>query len=76
MPRTEGFRLAVVNANVPNMVAQISTVLSNVNVNILDMINKSEGDIAYTLLDLDSEINDHTLQEIIAIEGVIRARKV
>ncbi|OGT54454.1 MAG: 3-phosphoglycerate dehydrogenase [Gammaproteobacteria bacterium RIFCSPHIGHO2_12_FULL_41_15] len=75
IPKSEGYRLAVINANIPNMVAQISSVLSSANMNIIDMINKSQDDIAYTLIDTNVEINDALLQKIRAIPGVIRARR-
>lgn len=67
-------RLAVINSNVPNMVAQIFTVLSKANVNIVDMINKSKGEIAYTLVDMNTSIDATVLKKIQSIEGVIRAR--
>ena len=74
--RSESYRLAVVNANIPNMVAQISTVLSNHKVNIIDMINKSKGDIAYTLMDINSPLNEEVLRQIKSIDGVVRARQI
>lgn len=78
MPRIKGdsFRLAVINANVPNMLAQISTVLSTASVNIIDMINKSRGDVAYTLVDINTPVTDTLLSQIGAIDGVIRVRRI
>ena len=76
LPQEEGFRVAIVNANVPNMVAQISTVLAKFNANILNMINKSKQDIAYTLLDLNKEPSEEVLTQISKIPGVVRVRKV
>lgn len=76
LTRTEGYRLAVTNANVPNMVAQISAVLSDANLNIIDMINKSRGELAYTLLDVDQPLSEMVLQKIENIAGVIRVRRV
>lgn len=76
MPRTVGNRLAIVNANVPKMVAQISAVLSDAGINIIDMINKSQGNIAYTLIDINAIITEELLKRIHSIHGVIRARKV
>ena len=67
-------RLAIINENIPNMVAQISTVLSNNNLNIADMVNKSLNDIAYTLIDVEQPIQKTTLQEMQSIKGVIRTR--
>jgi D-3-phosphoglycerate dehydrogenase / 2-oxoglutarate reductase len=72
--RIEGFRLAVVNSNVPNMLGQISTDLAEAELNIIDMVNKSRADIAITLLDVDKEPDQATLDRILAIEGVLSVR--
>lgn len=74
MPRTVGYRLAISNANTPNMLGQISTKLADAGLNILDMLNKSKGDIAYTLIDVDSEISKESVKEIADIEGVLSVR--
>lgn len=73
MPKTSGIRIAIVNRNIPNMVAQITSKLSEENINIIDMINKSRGEIAYTLIDTES-IDKKVLEMIEKIDGVIRAR--
>ncbi len=54
----ETFRLSVINKNIPNVVAQITSVLSDAECNITDMINKSQDKIAYTLFDVDKAVND------------------
>ncbi|RLJ20046.1 3-phosphoglycerate dehydrogenase [bacterium endosymbiont of Escarpia laminata] len=69
-----GYRIAVVNSNVPNMVGQISSDLGNAGLNIIDMLNKSRGDIAFTLLDVDSEPQQSTLDDLAAIDGVLSVR--
>lgn len=74
MPRTGGTRITIVNANVPNMVGQISTLLANANLNIADLLNKSRGEIAYTIIDLDGSIDDATLAAIRDINGVLSLR--
>lgn len=74
MPRTAGQRLAIANANIPNMVGQISTSLAKANLNIIDLLNKSRGDIAYTLIDINQSIPSETLQEIKNIKGVLAVR--
>jgi D-3-phosphoglycerate dehydrogenase len=71
-----GVRLAIVNANIPNMVAQITTQLAKAGLNIIDLINKSRDDIAYTLLDVQGDISTETLNEIAKIEGVLQLRKL
>lgn len=74
MKRYEGYRLCVANANVPNMLGQISTTLANAGHNIVDMINKSRGDLAYTLVDVDSGIGQECLDRIASVEGVLAVR--
>ena len=74
MPRTDGYRIAVVNSNVPNMVGQISTMLANGSLNIIDMLNKSRGDLAYTLVDVDQPVAGSVLKNIEAIDGVLAVR--
>ena len=67
-------RIAVVNSNVPNMVGQISAAVAEAGLNIADLLNKSRGDIAYTLIDLDGEVPATLVDRLAGIEGVIRAR--
>ncbi|MGH8504678.1 MAG: phosphoglycerate dehydrogenase [Stenotrophobium sp.] len=77
MPLMQGVtRLCIVNANVPNMVGQITTVLARFNLNISDLLNKSRGDIAYTLADVDSTVPEGVLTEIAAIKGVLATRMI
>ena len=76
LPKTEGFRVGIANANVPNMVGQISTAMANADLNIIDLINKSRGDIAYTLADVNSEIPDEVIQQILKIDGVLNVRVI
>jgi len=76
MPRNDGFRLGVVNSNVPNMLGQVSTALADAGLNIIDMLNKSRGDMAYTLVDVDSEISADTISAIEAIDGVLSVRAI
>ncbi len=74
MPRNGGSRITIANANVPNMVGQISTILAEAQLNIADLLNKSRGNIAYTIIDLDDEIDQETLNAIRAIDGVLAIR--
>jgi len=71
MERKEGQRIAIVNSNVPNMVGQISTTLAKANLNILDMLNKSRGELAYTLIDVNQTVPEAALAELKAINGVL-----
>jgi len=74
LPRNGGFRLAVVNSNVPNMVGQISTDLGNHGLNILDMLNRSRDDVAVTLLDVDKSPEESVMEQIASIDGVLSVR--
>ncbi|CAN5242481.1 phosphoglycerate dehydrogenase [soil metagenome] len=76
MPRDEGYRVAVANANVPSMVGQISTAMADAGLNIADLINKSRGEVAYTLLDLDLPLPEETMKRIKAIDGVLSVRRL
>jgi D-3-phosphoglycerate dehydrogenase / 2-oxoglutarate reductase len=67
-------RLSVANRNVPNMVGQISTCLAARGINIADLLNKSRGEFAYTLIDADGAVGEELLERIRAIEGVLSAR--
>ena len=69
-------RLVIANSNVPNMVGQISTCLATDGVNIADLLNKSRGEYAYTLIDVDGGVDIATVQKIRAITGVLSARMV
>jgi D-3-phosphoglycerate dehydrogenase / 2-oxoglutarate reductase len=69
-------RLSVANRNVPNMVGQISTCLAARGINIADLLNKSRGEFAYTLIDADGAVGEELLEKIRAIEGVLSARIV
>lgn len=76
MPRGTDHRLVVCNANVPNMVGQISTILADANLNINDMINQSRGDVAYTIVDVDSQIPDSVVDTIKQLDGIMIARVI
>jgi D-3-phosphoglycerate dehydrogenase len=74
LPRNGGYRVAIVNSNVPNMVGQISTDLATVGLNILDMLNRSRGEVAVTLIDIDRPCPEETLSKIRGIQGVLSVR--
>ncbi|RMG28004.1 MAG: 3-phosphoglycerate dehydrogenase [Gammaproteobacteria bacterium] len=76
MPRNGGHRLSVVNANVPNMLGQISTVLADCGHNIIDMLNRSRGEIAYTLVDTEKPVEEGCLERLRGIEGVLAVRVI
>ncbi|MHB9118717.1 MAG: phosphoglycerate dehydrogenase [Burkholderiales bacterium] len=74
MPRESDFRIAVANANVPNMLGQISTALAGAGLNIHNMVNKSKGEMAYTLVDVDSAVEKGVIDHLAAIPGVLAVR--
>jgi len=74
MARESTFRLGIANANVPNMVGQISSVLAAAGLNIHNMVNKSKGDMAYTLVDVDSAVSDAVIQQLANVAGVLSVR--
>ncbi len=76
MGRESPFRLAIANANVPKMVGQISAAVGNARLNIHNMLNKSKGGMAYTLVDVDSPATADVIAEISRIEGVLAVRYV
>jgi len=76
MPRESAFRIAIANANVPNMVGQISTAMADAGLNIHNMVNKSKGEMAYTLVDVDSEPPQAVVDKIAAIKGVLMVRSI
>jgi D-3-phosphoglycerate dehydrogenase len=77
LPRTpDTMRIAIANSNVPNMVGQISTRLATDGINIADLLNKSRGEYAYTLIDTDGEVSPGLIEQIRRIEGVLSARIV
>jgi D-3-phosphoglycerate dehydrogenase len=74
LPRESRFRVAIANANVPNMVGGISHEMAMAGLNIATMTNKSRKDLAYTLVDVDSEVPDTVIKAIAAIDGVLMVR--
>lgn len=77
LPRIDSnTRIAIANANVPNMVGQISTSLAEAGLNISDLLNKSRGDVAYTLVDVDGKVPGEVVEKLAAIEGVLSLRVI
>ena len=76
LPRLDAWRMTIANANVPNMVGQISTDLANAGLNIEDLLNKSVGEFAYTIVDVNKEPTAELLAEIRAIDGVLTLRNL
>jgi D-3-phosphoglycerate dehydrogenase len=74
MARESRWRVAIANANVPNMLGQISTAMAHAGLNIHNMVNKSRGAMAYTLVDVESPVGAEVLAAIRAIDGVLAVR--
>ena len=76
LARLDAWRITVANANVPNMVGQISTCIANAGLNIEDLLNKSIGDLAYTIVDVNAEPSEELLAELRGIAGVLALRNL
>ena len=76
MPRESPHRMAIANANVPNMLGQISSAVAKAGLNIHNMVNKSRGEMAYTLVDVDSPVERPVIEAIAAIDGVLSVRAI
>jgi D-3-phosphoglycerate dehydrogenase len=69
-------RLVIANRNIPAMVGQITAVLADDRINIVDMLNRSRGDLAYNIIDIDGEISNKSVEKIKKIDGVLMARVI
>jgi D-3-phosphoglycerate dehydrogenase len=69
-------RITIGNNNVPNMVGQITTLLAAEKINIADLLNKSKGDLAYNIIDIDGAVTDAAIAKLKAIKGVIMVRVI
>ncbi len=74
LDNNSNFRLIVMNKNIPNMVGQVSTILAEANINILEMLNKSKGDYACTIIDVSSQPPKDMVKNICQIKGVVKVR--
>ena len=73
---TKAGRITILHKNIPNMLNSFTTVLSNEHINISDLINRSKGEYAYTMLDLDSVPSADAVESLKNIDGVIRVRVI
>jgi len=76
LPRLDAWRITIANENVPNMVGQISTSLGAAGLNIEDLLNKSLGQLAYTIVDVNGPVSDETCSQIRGIKGVLSLRNL
>jgi D-3-phosphoglycerate dehydrogenase len=77
LERTEGTeRITVFNKNVPHMISSLSSVLANNDINIIEMVNKSKGNFAYNVIDIEGDISKDILEKIKSIDGIIKVRHI
>ena len=69
-------RISILNRNVPSMLGKITGIMAEMNINIRDLTNKSKGDYACTLMDIDSDITEAALHSALAVDGIIRIRVI
>jgi D-3-phosphoglycerate dehydrogenase len=74
LERTEGTRVAITNRNVPGMLGQVMSLLAEREINVIDMINKSRGDVAYNLIDVAAAPTSELVREVAGIDSVINVR--
>ena len=72
----DGTRLCISHKNIPNMVGQITTVLAGASLNIAGMVNQNRGDLAYNIIDLDTNVSDEIVDKLQSIDGVIKVRPI
>lgn len=73
---TDAARICILNKNVPAVLGKITGILADMNINISDLLNRSKGDYAYTLIDVDSPVNEKQLQAALQVEGMISLRVI
>ena len=73
---TKAARVAILHRNIPNSLSRFTTTMAAENINISDLLNRSKGEFAYTMLDLDSVPSDAAISALAHIEGVLRVRKI
>jgi D-3-phosphoglycerate dehydrogenase len=74
LERTQGYRFALANRNVPRIMVSVLSILADCNINVIDMLDKSRGDVAYNLIDVEGEPTADLVRDIEKIEGVINVR--
>lgn len=73
-PMTTMSRVGVLNKNIPAMLGKITGIFADMNINISDLLNRSKGDLAYTLVDVDSDVDETALRNALNVEGIIGVR--
>lgn len=76
LPVSSKYRLLIMNKNVPNMVGQITAILAEKNINIIEMLNKSKGEYAYNIIDIEKDLDEKVLKTLQSIKGVVKVRLI
>ena len=76
LERTTGARIAITNRNSPGMLSNILTLIGDSDINVIDLLNKSRGNIAYNLIDLESEPSEELMSKLRAVNGVVNVRHI
>ena len=76
MSRNGGSRITFCNSNVPKVLGQVLSLLADANLNVVDMVNKSRGEIAYNIIDLEGDINEEIIDKVARVDGVMRVRLI
>ena len=74
--RQSEFRITVANKNVTGMIGQITTILAENNLNIIDMVNKSRDEIAYNVIDIETQPSEKVIEELKSLENIINVRAI
>jgi D-3-phosphoglycerate dehydrogenase len=74
MPRHGGYRITFCNNNVPKVLGNVLTLLANCSLNVIDMVNKSRNEIAYNIIDVESQPSQELLEKISSVEGILSVR--
>ena len=76
MSRNGGSRMTFTNSNVPKVLGQVLSVLADANLNVVDMVNKSRGEIAYNIIDIEGDIGEAVIDKVASVDGVMRVRLI
>ena len=76
MSRNGGSRMTFTNSNVPKVLGQVLSVLADANLNVVDMVNKSRGEIAYNIIDIEGDIDEAVIDKVASVDGVMRVRLI
>ena len=76
MSRNGDSRMTFTNSNVPKVLGQVLSVLADANLNVVDMVNKSRGEIAYNIIDIEGDIDEVVIDKVASVDGVMRVRLI